>query len=254
MGQDRLVHAFIVRPFNSKQGIDFERVHDQLIGPALEELGIRGSTTGEIARAGNIRTDMFDLLYTADVVIADISIHNANVFYELGVRHALRDRVTVLIRADASEVPFDLKTDRYVGYHAEDPAAAKDRLKETIRQSQLSMGKDSPVYALLPALRPSDPEAFRPVPVGFSEDVQAAVTRADLPMLAVLADEANEAEWQLAGLRAVAAAQFKLQAWPDARTPLEAIRKLRPSDPDANLKLSTVLQRLGDISGSTPAL
>ena len=107
---------------------------------------------------------MFDLLYTADVVIADISIHNANVFYELGVRHALRDRVTVLIRADASKVPFDLQTDRYLGYDAEDPAAARTRLKETIRQSQLNQGKDSPVYALLPGLRPSDPEAFRPDP------------------------------------------------------------------------------------------
>jgi hypothetical protein len=70
----------------------------------------------------------------------------------------------------------------------------------------------------------------------------------------VLADEANEAEWQLAGLRAVAAAQFKLEAWPDAQATFESIRKLRPNDPDANLKLATVLQRLGDIDASSTAL
>ena len=78
------MHAFTVRPFNTREGIEFERVHEQLVAPALQELGIRGWATVAIARAGNIRTDMFDLLYTADIVIADISIHNANVFYELG--------------------------------------------------------------------------------------------------------------------------------------------------------------------------
>jgi hypothetical protein len=44
----------------------------------------------EIRRQGNIRLDMFQRLLTADLVIADISIQNANVYYELGVRHALR--------------------------------------------------------------------------------------------------------------------------------------------------------------------
>ncbi len=84
--------AFIVRPFGTKGGIDFDRVEGELIAPALEGLGITAHTTEEIARAGNIRTDMFERLLLADLVIADISIHNANVYYELGVRHALRPR------------------------------------------------------------------------------------------------------------------------------------------------------------------
>jgi hypothetical protein len=41
------MHAFIVRPFGTKNGIDFERVEKELIGPALEDLGISGRTTGE---------------------------------------------------------------------------------------------------------------------------------------------------------------------------------------------------------------
>ena len=63
---------------------------------------------------------------SADLVIADISIHNANVFYELGIRHALRDKRTFLIKSKEdkakeseskeTEVPFDLKTDRYLAY------------------------------------------------------------------------------------------------------------------------------------------
>jgi hypothetical protein len=248
------MHAFIVRPFDTKEGIDFNRVEAELIDPVLTRLGIRGRTTAEIARAGNIRTDMFELLYVADVVIADISIDNANVYYELGVRHALRDRVTVLIRAAAHDVPFDLRTDRYLAYDAKNPGATVDDLCRTIEQSQLNEGKDSPVFALLPRLRPTDPEEFRPVPRGFCEEVQAASDKADLPKLAVLADEASEAGWQLGGLQAVASAQFNLQAWPDARATFEAIRQLRPNDPDANLKLGTVLQRLGDPAESSVAM
>src|SRR4051794_20453667 len=95
--------AFIVRPFEAQRGVDFNRVERELISPALQRLGITGSTTQEIAGAGNIRADMFQLLLTADIVVADISIHNANVFYELGIRHALRERGTFLLRASIDD-------------------------------------------------------------------------------------------------------------------------------------------------------
>src|SRR4051794_15459490 len=106
-----MLRAFVIRPFGDKAGIDFERMHAELIGPVLRDLRITGGPVAEIVAAGNIRTDMFERLLVADLAIADISIHNANVYYELGIRHALRDRMTVLIRADVAEVPFDLRTD-----------------------------------------------------------------------------------------------------------------------------------------------
>ena len=118
------MHAFIVRPFGIKNGIDFDRVEKELIGPALEDLRISGRTTGEFIQQGNIRTDMFEQLLIADLVVADISIHNANAFYELGIRHAFRDKRTFLIKSKGDEVPFDLKTDRYMPYDADDPAAS----------------------------------------------------------------------------------------------------------------------------------
>jgi hypothetical protein len=60
------VDAFIVRPFAVQQDIDFDRVDAELIAPVLGDLGIDGATTQEIARAGNIRTDMFERLLLAD--------------------------------------------------------------------------------------------------------------------------------------------------------------------------------------------
>src|ERR1700756_360900 len=97
------MRAFIIRPFGVKKGIDFDRVERELIDPALTQLKISGRTTGEILEAGNIRTDMFQQLLIADLVIADISSNNANAFYELGIRHALRDRHTFLLRSSTRE-------------------------------------------------------------------------------------------------------------------------------------------------------
>ena len=90
--------AFIIRPFGEKQvgadgtTIDFQQVEDKLIRPAMELAEVAGATTEVYKYSGPIQRDMFQRLVTAQLVIADISIHNANVYYELGIRHALRDK------------------------------------------------------------------------------------------------------------------------------------------------------------------
>src|SRR5262245_8179410 len=120
--------AFVIRPFGKKKDsagteFDFDRIHAELIGPALDAAGLTGSTTGEIVEPGNIREDMFALIIEADLVLCDITVHNANVFYELGIRHGLRKHHAVLIRAQsvADSPPFDLLTDRYLAYDATRP-------------------------------------------------------------------------------------------------------------------------------------
>src|SRR5215208_5138938 len=98
-------YAFIIRPFGIKKGIDIDKVESQLIDPALTALDIEGRTTGDSLKQGNIRTEMFQRLLTADVVVVDISISNANVFYELGIRHALRNKRTFMIRGSGAALP-----------------------------------------------------------------------------------------------------------------------------------------------------
>jgi hypothetical protein len=248
------MRAFIVRPFGTRNGIDFERVETELIDPVLKEQEIEGRTTGEIVRAGNIRTDMFERLLVADLVIADISIQNANVYYELGIRHALRDRTTILIRAKADDVPFDLKTDRYLEYDPEQPETAIPQLREAIVLSTGERRSDSPVYLLLPKLAPHDPSTFYVIPQGFAEAVRLATTNRDRPMLALLSEEIEHLDWVMTGRRLIGRAQFDLSAWSDAKETWEWIRANRPEDFEANLKLGTIFQRLGELGPSSIAL
>lgn len=241
------MRAFIVRPFGTKNDIDFDRVERELIDPALEAAGVAGRTTAEILKQGNIRVDMFQRLLTADLVVADLSIHNANVFYELGIRHALREKRTFLLRCDGDKYPFDLQTDRYFVYRKDDPAASLGGLTEALRHTLASDDQDSPVFRSLPHLRQQDRSSFLVVPRDFREEVERAKREKHPGDLELLAHEARGFEWECEGLRLVGQAQFALKAMHGALDTWEALRQLDGDDPEANLRLATIHERLGDL-------
>src|SRR6185436_11481367 len=190
-----MTRAFIIRPFGVKAGVDFDAVDAKLIQPALDELGIAGSTTTEIVEQGNIREDMFRLLVCADLVIADISVHNANVFYELGIRHGMRPYATFLLRANIDEYPFDLRTDRYLSYDQENPGTCVAALARALKATLDSSRIDSPVYQVLPNLRAPDATALQVVPSDFREAVESAFVADQRGDLRLLAHEACGFDW-----------------------------------------------------------
>ena len=248
------MHAFIVRPFGvknvvidgSENAIDFDHVEKELLLPALKEAGIKGRTTQEIVEQGNIREDMFRLLVTADLVVADVSIHNANVFYELGIRHGLRAQDTFLVRANIDKVPFDLATDRYLIYDRKNPAAAVRDLTRALKATLNSKRIDSPVYQLLPGLKPPDPSALNVVPGDFVEAVERARSGRFRGDLRTYAYEAKDFDWAVEGLRTVGRAQFNLQADRGAKETFEWLLEKRPEDVEANQTLAAVYQRLAE--------
>jgi MAP3K TRAFs-binding domain len=106
---------------------------------------------------------MFERLILCDYAVADLTTANANVFYELGVRHAVRPRSTVLIYAESGgRLPFDLSPMRAMPYHInlEGGAAIQNnntgatktalvkRLKE-VREEAQTTGIDSPLFQLV---------------------------------------------------------------------------------------------------------
>jgi len=257
-----MMNVFIVRPCGTKSGIDFDRIETDLIRPAIEQAGLTGGTTGQFIQQGNIRTDMFEQLLTADLVIADISIHNANVFYELGIRHALRDKRTFLIKskddkttqATDTEVPFDLKTDRYLSYDPKDPSGAVEIFAAALKLTLDLQNEDSPVYQLLPALKPADPNTVLVVPLDFREEVERVEAAKNCGDLQLLAAEVDGFVWRVAGLRMIGYAQFRLKDWPGARVTWTAVREYDDMDVEANTMLGTIFQRLGDLVRSDQAV
>ena len=177
-----MARAFVIRPFGIKTDsggntYDFELVQNELITPALEASNLGGGTTGEIIDSGNIREDMFALILEADLVVCDISIHNANVFYELGIRHALRKKSTIMIKAldSLDQTPFDVMTDRYLPYDSNDPGSARITLSKTIEATLKSHREtDSPIFNLLPSLPEADPSTIQIIPIDFREEVNRA--------------------------------------------------------------------------------
>ncbi|MCI0388877.1 MAG: hypothetical protein MOB07_08955, partial [Acidobacteria bacterium] len=259
------MRVFIIRPFGEKPDpngmmINFDKVEKELIAPALKELDMEGGTTSEVMRAGNIREDMFQLLLTADLVIADVSIDNANVFYELGIRQALRDKSTVLLRCKADkanksyDVPFGIKTDRYLAYDRGDPAASLGDLVRALNETINREAQDSPVFKLLPQLQAQDNSQFLAVPMDFSEEVERALANKIPADLELLAEEASGFGWKREGLRLVGRAQFNLRAFMGARRSWEGVRDFDQDDLEANQKLATIYQRLGDLSKSDVAV
>ena len=159
-------HAFIAMPFGTKPGadgapIDFNRVYAELLKPALEAAGFEVFRADEEPRAGDIRTDMFQELLVADLVVADLTLDNPNVWYELGVRHALRARGVLLVQGPRASQPFDIYTDRKLRYALRDGAPDPATLAEDIQRlatlaretwDASAARKVSPVYTLLPHL------------------------------------------------------------------------------------------------------
>jgi len=104
---------------------------------------------------------MYEWIYKADIVIADVSTLNSNALYELGVRHALRPNTTIVISEDQTKYPFDLKHTVISKYEhlgkdigVTEAIRFKKELKLLVQTVLKSKKNDSPVYTYLPKLKP----------------------------------------------------------------------------------------------------
>jgi hypothetical protein len=86
-----------------------------------------------VDEAGNIHRRMFQLLWTADVALVDLSLLNPNVFYELGIRHALRRSMTILIRRKETGVPFNISNLNVIEYDETDSLGIEEVQRKIAR-------------------------------------------------------------------------------------------------------------------------
>jgi tetratricopeptide (TPR) repeat protein len=147
--------------FQTQRVLDLDKTYRIIIRKAVEDAGLKCIRADDVIHSGMIDKPMYELLLSADVVVADLSTSNANAIYELGVRHALRPNTTIVIAESQFKFPFDvthLAIRKYEhlgkGIDAEEADRIRDELCKAIRTLADVSQLDSPVYTFLPQLKP----------------------------------------------------------------------------------------------------
>lgn len=280
------LRAFVVMPFGTvpvagggdrrSERVNFDAIYGNLLKPALEGAGCEPFRADSEVSAGDIRTDMFFELITADVVVADLSIPNANVFYELGVRDAASARGVLIVHGGwTRDRPFDVAPDRsfaYAGhlFTAREPdsspapenrseiAREVERLCKTFKEALASDTQTigSPLYSHLPGLKPVDWNEIDTSKARYfgalNEDWQERVRMAEANQrpghILTLAQDAPTRVHRTKILMLAVRALIGLCRFTAAREVLTEVIHLSPDDAEAHLQLAVVLASLGEAS------
>ena len=167
--------CFVLMPFGRKPDgaggtVDFDAVYGDLIAPAIRAADLAPLRADEEQVGGMIHKPMFERLILCEYAVADLTTANANVFYELGIRHAVRDWATMLVFAEGrGQLPFDVAPLRAMPYRLSadgkpvDAEASAGILAEKLRRAR-DASSDSPIFQLLedyPDIKHTKTDSFR---------------------------------------------------------------------------------------------
>jgi hypothetical protein len=144
--------CFMVMPFQTKpvtraregapSELDCDRLWDLIFRPLLEELGYL-PIRADLESSSVIVKDMLNRLRHADLVLADLSLPNGNVYYELGIRHVAQEKRCVQVAAEWFKPLFDAQDFRTITYPLKDGRVSEDEaakiragLKERIKAAR----------------------------------------------------------------------------------------------------------------------
>lgn len=183
--------CFVLMPFGQKPTtagkiIDFDAVYHDLIEPAIRAADLEPIRADEEMAGGIIHKPMFERLILCEYAVADLTTANANVFYELGLRHAVRPSSTILLFAkNTGQLPFDVAPLRSIPYEIgadgkpDQIATITPILAERFQEARKHM-TDSPVYQLVdgfPDIQRLKTDVFRDR-VTYSERVKQRLAEA----------------------------------------------------------------------------
>jgi hypothetical protein len=113
-------------------GQPFDSLYQEVVRPLVTDLlGLSVVRMEEVAGPGIVFEDMQRQLAEAQIVIAEITAPNQNVFYELGYAHAL-NKPTILMAQRGKELPFDIRSYRVIFY--DDSIGGKPALERSLRK------------------------------------------------------------------------------------------------------------------------
>jgi hypothetical protein len=255
--------CFVAMPFGRKPDpsggtIDFDVLFADVIRPAIEAAGMDALRADEEAAGGIIHKPMFERLIFCEYAVADLTTGNPNVFYELGVRHAVRPYSTIVIASKTSRVPFDVSFLRAVLYdltadgRPADAATARERVTAALgaaRQAQV----DSPLFQLVEGWRqpPIDrlkTDVFREQ-VQYSKDVKqrlAAARRDGVAAVRAVEQTLGRLEDAEAGVLVDLLVSYRaVNAWPEMIALVAAMAKPLAATTLVREQLAFALNRAG---------
>ncbi|MES2435756.1 MAG: GcrA family cell cycle regulator [Pseudomonadota bacterium] len=135
--------CFVICPIGD-QGSEARKQSDDvleyIICEALKPLGFEIERADTIAESGIITSQIIERVTTADLVVADLSRHNANVFYELAIRHVTGKPFVQLID-QREKIPFDVASSRTIQYSLDLHGAKRAREELALQVKSIIEGK-----------------------------------------------------------------------------------------------------------------
>ncbi|MFY0629728.1 MAG: response regulator transcription factor [Flavobacteriaceae bacterium] len=135
--------CFVIMPF----GGHFDEYYENIYKPAIEESNLDPFRADNIYKPSTIIKDIWSLIQSSSIILADLTKKNANVFYELGLSHASKKPV-IFIAESMDDVPFDLRAQRVITYN-KDNYNWGENLKSKIIKS-INETLKSPLKSVLP--------------------------------------------------------------------------------------------------------
>jgi tetratricopeptide (TPR) repeat protein len=140
--------------------INFDRLWEAALRPAIQKAGYEPVRANEDIGA-LIITEMIERLAISDLVLADVSIPNGNVYYELGIRHAAQRQGCIMTSATWSKALFDIDQMRQIRYPLPEESISDETAAEIIKIVQAAIPVmaegDSPFYQVFPKYPDYDP-------------------------------------------------------------------------------------------------
>lgn len=139
--------AFVLMPFDPSYDWVYESIQT-----TCNNINVKAIRADNIFGTAPIIENILQEIHTSEIIIADLTGKNANVFYEVGIAHTLRDCNSIILLAQhIDDIPFDLRHLSVILYSSRNKLEFEEKLKNTIVTSRLNYSSDEFVKQLLSA-------------------------------------------------------------------------------------------------------
>ncbi|MFC5834882.1 hypothetical protein [Nonomuraea insulae] len=139
--------CFVVMPFREP----FTGYYDSIYEPGIREAGLIPVKGDDIFAAGDVLGQIWRAIRECEIVFGELSLMNANVYYEIGLAHALK-KPTVFVAQSVDLLPFDLRAGRCVPYSQIDPfwgTSLKSAITRAIKETRSDPLRSLPAGILM---------------------------------------------------------------------------------------------------------